>query len=155
MAASEKTEVLGLSLWAGTDKPRRSDFVADNTALETLVGGHLSDAGLHLNDTRRARLDTPVEVKTYTGTGAETRSLLFSFSPSAVIVFAVGRGASEYAGAYTKHYTGFAAGGQNSLGVALSTVKVQVSQTQAEPASGGSMAALNETGVTYAVLAFR
>ena len=28
MAASEKTAVLGLSLWAGTDKPRRSDFVS-------------------------------------------------------------------------------------------------------------------------------
>lgn len=94
MAASEKTEVLGLSLWAGTDKPRRADFVADNSALETLVGGHLQNADLHLDDARRARVDTPVEVRTYTGTGAVSRSLVFDFSPSAAIVFAIGKGAS-------------------------------------------------------------
>lgn len=155
MAASEKTEVLGLSLWAGTDKPRRADFVADNTALETLVGGHLNHADLHLDETRRARLDTPVEVRTYTGTGAASRSLVFAFAPSAAIVFAVGKGASVYMGTYTKHYAGFSAGGQHSLGVELGTVQVRVSQTQTPPEAGGSMAALNETGVTYAVLAFR
>ena len=96
-----------------------------------------------------------MEVRTYTGTGAVSRSLVFDFSPSAAIVFAIGKGASEYTGAYTKHYAGFSAGGQHSLGVALSTVQVRVSQTQTEPETGGSMAALNETGVTYAVLAFR
>ena len=67
MAASEKTAVLGLSLWAGTDKPRRADFVSDNTALETLVGGHLGDSDLHLDETRRTRLDEPFTVRTYTG----------------------------------------------------------------------------------------
>ncbi len=154
MAASEKTEVLGLSLWAGTDKPRRSDFVADNTALETLVGGHLEDADLHLDDTRRARLDTPVSVRTYTGTGTASRGQLFNFSPSALIVFAVEKGASEYTGSYTKHYVGFSAGGQSSLGVVLNGTQVTVKQEQ-EPAAGSSAAALNESGVTYAMLAFR
>lgn len=155
MAASEKTEVLGLSLWAGTDKPRRADFVADNTALETLVGGHLNDAELHLDDTRRARLDAPVEVRTYTGTGTASRSLVFSFQPKAVIVFAVGKGPAEYSGTHTKQYAGFSAGGQHSLGVVLSTVQVQVAQDQTEPEIGGSMAALNESGVTYAMIVFR
>ena len=70
-------------------------------------------------------------------------------------MFAIGKGASEYTGVYTKHYAGCSAGGQHSLGVVLSTVQVRVSQTQTEPETGGSMAALNETGVTYAVLAFR
>lgn len=155
MAASEKTEVLGLSLWAGTDKPRRVDFVADNTALETLVGGHLNDADLHLDDTRRARIDAPIEVRTYTGTGTASRGLVFSYQPQAVIVFAVGKGPAEYNGTYTKQYTGFSAGGQHSLGVTLSTVQVQVAQGQTEPGAGGSMAALNESGVTYAMIVFR
>lgn len=155
MAASEKTPVLGLSLWTGTDKPRRADFVSDNQALETLVGGHIGSADLHLSDERRARLDTPIEVRTYTGTGTASRSLVFGFPPRAAIVFAVGKGASEYTGAYTKHYAGFSAGGRHSLGVALSTVQVQVQQGQTAPAAGGSMPALNESGVTYAVLAFR
>ena len=68
MAASKKSTVLGLCLWEGTDKPRRVDFVADNEAIESQLGGHIQNDNLHLNDTRRKRLDTPTEVRTYTGT---------------------------------------------------------------------------------------
>lgn len=55
----------------------------------------------------------------------------------------------------TKQYVGIAAGGQNSLGVTLSTAQVTVRQTQTAPTDGSGMASLNESGVTYAVLAFR
>lgn len=81
MAASKKSTVLGLCLWEGTDKPRRVDFVADNEAIESQLGGHIQNDNLHLNDTRRKRLDTPTEVRTYTGTGAASRTILFGFSP--------------------------------------------------------------------------
>ncbi len=155
MASTNKSTVLGLSLWTGTDKPRRADFVADNTALETLVGGHMNNADLHLDAARKARIDAPFEVKTVTGTGAESRSVIFSFSPTAAIAFAVGKGAAEYNGTYTKRYVGFAAGGQNSAGVSVSSVQVRLYQTQTTPAAGGAMNALNESGVTYAVMAFR
>lgn len=53
MAASKKSTVLGLCLWEGTDKPRRVDFVADNEAIESQLGGHIQNDNLHLNDTRR------------------------------------------------------------------------------------------------------
>ena len=95
MAASKKSTVLGLCLWEGTDKPRRVDFVADNEAIESQLGGHIQNDNLHLNDTRRKRLDTPTEVRTYTGTGAASRTILFGFSPSAVIVFAVDKPFSQ------------------------------------------------------------
>ena len=52
-------------------------------------------------------------------------------------------------------YAGIAADGQNSLGVTLSTAQVTVRQTQTAPTDGSGMASLNESGVTYAVLAFR
>lgn len=155
MAASKKSTVLGLCLWEGTDKPRRVDFVADNEAIETQLGGHIQNDNLHLNDTRRKRLDTPTEVRTYTGTGAASRTILFGFSPSAVIVFAVGKPFSQATTGCTKQYAGIAASGQNSLGVTLSTAQVTVQQTQTAPTDGSGMAALNESGVTYAVLAFR
>ena len=119
MAASKKSTVLGLCLWEGTDKPRRVDFVADNEAIESQLGGHIQNDNLHLNDTRRKRLDTPTEVRTYTGTGAASRTILFGFSPSAVIVFAVGKPFSQATTGCTKQYAGIAAGGQNSLGVTL------------------------------------
>lgn len=155
MAASKKSTVLGLSLWSGTDKPRRVDFVEDNTALETQVGGHLNNTDLHLDSARKARIDQPYEVRTYTGTGTASRSLVFSFRPKAAIVFAVGKGASEYTGKYTKQYMGVSAAGQHSLGLILSTTQVQVMQDQAEPVAGGAMASLNENGTAYAILAFR
>ena len=148
MAASEKTAVLGLSLWAGTDKPRRLDFVEDNEALETLVGGHLQDSGLHLNADRLARVDQPFEARTYTGTDAESRGLAFSFPPQAVIVFAAARGLAEYTGSGTKQYAGFAANGHSSAGLAVNGIQVTVKQD-------ASTFALNENGVTYVMLAFR
>ena len=95
MAASKKSTILGLCLWEGTDKPRRVDFVADNEAIESQLGGHIQNDNLHLNDTRRKRLDTPTEVRTYTGTGAASRTILFGFSPSAMIVFAVDKPFSQ------------------------------------------------------------
>ena len=155
MAASKKSTVLGLCLWEGTDKPRRVDFVADNEAIESQLGGHIQNDNLHLNDTRRKRLDTPTEVRTYTGTGAASRTILFGFSPSAVIVFAVDKPFSQATTGCTKQYAGIAADGQNSLGVTLSTAQVTVRQTQTAPTDGSGMASLNESGVTYAVLAFR
>lgn len=79
MAASKKSTVLGLCLWAGTDKPRRVDFVADNEAIESQLGGHIQNDNLHLNDTRRKRLDTPTEVRTYT---ARVRPRARSYSAS-------------------------------------------------------------------------
>ena len=154
MAASEKTPVLGLSLWSGTDKPRRLDFVEDNEALETLVGGHLQDGDMHLNAERLARVDEPFEMRTYTGTGGASRGFAFSFQPRAAVVWAVGKGAAECSGTCTKQYAGFAAEGGNSLGIALNSVQVTVKQDQTVP-SGGSMAALNENGVTYMLAAFR
>ena len=155
MAASKKSTVLGLCLWEGTDKPRRVDFVADNEAIESQHGRHIQNENLHLNDTRRKRLDTPTEVRTYTGTGAASRTILFGFSPSAVIVFAVGKPFSQATTGCTKQSAGIAAGGQTSLGVTLSTAQVPVRQTQTAPPDGSGMASLNESGVTYAVLAFR
>lgn len=130
-------------------------FVADNEAIESQLGGHIQNDNLHLNDTRRKRLDTPTEVRTYTGTGAASRTILFGFSPSAVIVFAVDKPFSQATTGCTKQYAGIAADGQNSLGVTLSTAQVTVRQTQTAPTDGSGMASLNESGVTYAVLAFR
>lgn len=54
MAASKKSTVLGLCLWEGTDKPRRVDFVADNEAIESQLGGHIQNDNLHLRHAQKA-----------------------------------------------------------------------------------------------------
>ena len=155
MAASKKTAVLGLSLWAGTDKPRRADFVADNEALEEAVGGHLQDTSVHLTADRVQKIDTPWEVRPYAGNGSATRTMLFSFEPSMVMVFPVGRGMYEHSGGCTKQYGGMAVPTNgSSLGLSISTIQVAVKQDQTPPASG-CMAALNEKNVNYLMVAFR
>ena len=154
MAASEKTAVLGLSRWKGTDKPRRADFVADNDALEEKVGGHLNDEAAHLNAERAARLD-PMDVRTYTGNGAAQRALLFSFTPRMAFVFAVGKGMSVSCDGYTKHYAAVATPEQNSGGLSLNRIQAMVTQDASAPGAGGSMFALNESGVTYVMAALR
>ena len=69
MAASKKSTVLAFAF--GRDgQAAPCGFVADNEAIESQLGGHIQNDNLHLNDTRRKRLDTPTEVRTYTGTGA-------------------------------------------------------------------------------------
>ena len=42
MPTEQKTS-LGLNRWQGTDKPARSDFVADNETLDTLLTEHFGD----------------------------------------------------------------------------------------------------------------
>ncbi len=81
------------------------------------MGGHLGDGDAHLDAARRQRLDEPVSVRTYTGTGAESRRHLLSFSPRAVLVFAADKGRGGYTGAYTKLYAAYWADGQGSRGL--------------------------------------
>ena len=154
MAASKKTTVLGLSLWNGTDKPRRADFVADNEALEELVGGHLQDDSVQLTAARAEKVDTPWDVRTYAGNGLTERTLLFSYEPTMVLVFPVGRGMYEHSGGCTKQYGGMAVPGSGSLGVSVNSIQVTIRQDAAPPASG-CMASMNETGVNYRMIAFR
>lgn len=155
MPASKKTEILGLSLWEGTDKPRRLDFVDDNNALESILGGHITDAQCHLSEEEKKRVDSPIEVRAYTGNGTERRSVVFEFSPRAVIVFAQGHGASEYNGTYTRHYAAFGDAAHASCGLEMSSIQVTVRQDRTEPGANGSFSALNESGVDYVILAIR
>ena len=59
MPTNNKTPKLKLNSWLGTDKPMRSDFVEDNTLLDTLLGGHLEDSSLHLSESDRLSLTSP------------------------------------------------------------------------------------------------
>lgn len=154
MPTSNKTSILGLSLWEESDKPRRLDFVEDNQALENILGRHYLDNERHLNAETYRKLHEPFEVRTYTGSGGASRSLAFTFEPKLVMVWAVDHGAAEYTGTCTKQYAGLAAEKGNSAGISISEVQVTVQQDQTVPESG-SMAALNESGVTYLMVAFR
>lgn len=87
MAASEYTQNLGLCKWASTDKPKRADFVSDNSIIDTALGGHTANTTMHLTSDEKTRLNAPYTAVTYAGTGVDGRSISVSNSPKLAIVF--------------------------------------------------------------------
>ena len=57
MATSNYTPNLHLSAWEATDRPKRADFVSDNTIIDTQLGGHIANGNIHLNADEKARLN--------------------------------------------------------------------------------------------------
>jgi hypothetical protein len=71
MPSTNHTDTLGLNLWEPADKPTRSDFCADNTALETAYVQHVNDTQLHKTKEDKALL----KMGTYTGDGKQVQNL--------------------------------------------------------------------------------
>lgn len=151
MASSDKTAYLALSKWRSTDKPKRIDFVNDNEIIDSSLGGHIGNSDLHLSAERLLQLDSPIEVKVVAGTGGTSRSNVMSFSPRAVLVFAVGKAPVEISGTTIKAYSAFAAPNQCSAGLLLDGDEVRIYQNT----SGATHYCLNESGVSYVIIAFR
>ena len=49
MASSNYTPNLHLSAWNASDRPKRADFVSDNTIIDTQLGGHIANSGIHVS----------------------------------------------------------------------------------------------------------
>ena len=70
MPTEQKTS-LGLNRWQGTDKPARSDFVADNETLDALLTEHFGDTQAHLSAEDRLLLGNGTEVGSYNANGGQ------------------------------------------------------------------------------------
>lgn len=153
MASTDKTPILGLSKWRGSDKPKRVDFVNDNEVIDAALGGHVNNTDLHLNSDQALRLNQPICIKTITGTGSPERSVVLDFEPAAAVAFAVGKPPVVQNGAQAKVYSAFCAQEKNGAGIELYFDEVRLLQNTA--GSGGVQNCLNESGVTYVIMAFR
>lgn len=156
MASINKTQRLGLNLWADTDRPQRADFNSDNMILEQVLGDHTENDGIHLTESEKARAASPVGYTGYVGNGESTRAVTLPVSPLAAIVYCVGKPSAVYDSTKNcvKNYKAaavFGAGAQK--GVSLSGASVTVSQ-EAE-ASAGAVMCLNEEGAQYRVVFLR
>ena len=87
MPSSAKTPNLGLNSWAAQDKPKRNDFVEDNTIIDTALGGHINNSSVHLSTQDREKLNSHIYKTSYSGTGASYRNVALPFAPSCVIVY--------------------------------------------------------------------
>ena len=156
MPSTNKTPRLGLNNWVGTDKPKRTDFVEDNTLLDTAVGAHLDDTVLHLTEADRILLENEAVLDLYVGTGAEEGSFELEFEPKAILIFQQNKPPAEYNSAgYLQINSAFASRIGKSAGIRLDRRMVYLQQSQSAPAVGGYYLNLNKSYGQYFYIALR
>lgn len=156
MPTNNKTS-LGLNNWAGTDKPKRSDFVQDNTLLDSLLTGHFNDNVRHLTTEDRAFLSQSFVLGSYQGDGKSTQVVSLPFAARLVMVFSLRKPATVYKTADSYTENNFAAVGPQGgmAGLLLSGTSLTVSQTQVAPQPGGVLHNFNSANGAYLYIAFR
>lgn len=153
MASTNKTPNLRLNNWLENDKPKRADFVADNTIIDSVLGAHINDDDIHLTLSEKNRVSSPYAVSLEYGTGATSLTYNPGFAPSMAIIFktttpVVGSRANypsiNFAIATTKGSTGGAA-------LSGSTFTVRQSTTT----ENGVFYNLNEEDAAYVIIYFK
>ena len=154
MATSNYTPNLHLSAWSDSDRPKRADFVSDNSIIDTQLGGHLADTTGHLTAQEKAKLSEPFVFNVYTGTGESSRTISLSFQPKLAIVFKRGVPFVTYSNGVNSVNAAVGCYGHGcSEGISLSSSGVVVTQSAA--ATDGVKICLNETDSQYTVIAFK
>lgn len=156
MASSKKSAMLGLSQWILTDKPKMTDFNADNLRVDNFVKEHLA-SDLHLNQDLREWLGQPTATGSYAGDGAATRTVTLGFTPKLVVVFAQNYGPIEVdtINSQPQLRFGVGAGGAGSLGLQTTDQGFRVTQTLGNPPAGLTKVCLNQNGVVYQYFAIQ
>lgn len=156
MPTNNKTSI-GLNNWLGTDKPKRSDFVQDNTLLDTLLSAHFNDTSKHLSAADRTLLEQGYVVGTYSGDGQANQDITLPFEAKLIFVFFSRKNLNVFrqSAGYNEMNFGIATNSGCSLGVFLDKATLTVSQTLTTPSAGGTLVNLNVSGNTYIYIAFR
>ncbi|MBQ2824708.1 MAG: hypothetical protein IJF19_00410 [Clostridia bacterium] len=140
MPSTNKTANLGLNQWTQSDRPMRNDFNNDNSIVDSVLGGHVGDMGIHVTPQEKQYLTDPMAVQIYTGDGTAQRTLTASVEFRFVVVFAkskpFGFGGKVYSAV---GYLGM--GCSTGLSISASGSGFTVSQNDE--------ACLNESGVEY------
>lgn len=87
MASKFKTDNLQLNNWVGSDRPTRSDFVMDNSIIDSVLGSHVQSESMHLTSDEKQRVGSPYYFKIVQGTDEESRTITFDFEPQMVLMF--------------------------------------------------------------------
>jgi hypothetical protein len=156
MPTNNKTS-LGLNSWLGTDKPKRSDFVEDNTCLDSLLTAHFTDTSKHLSTADRTQLEQSFVMDTYTGNGLLSQDITLPFEAKLVFVFFTRRPANIFrqSAGYNENNFAIVTNSGATLGIYLDKTKLTVCQTLTIPSSGGTLNNFNSAGSSYVYLAFR
>lgn len=156
MPTQNKTANLNLNSWLGTDKPKRSDFVADNAILDQVIGEHLEDEDMHFTTADRTLLNNPFVIGTLAGDGNTSKEHTFDFNPKLVFVFLKNAPFIEYdsTNGYTLCNSAVASNGYGATkGASLFVDTLTLSQSTT--AQGGRFINLNKSGGQYFYIAFK
>lgn len=155
MASTEYTPNLGLCKWNGSDKPKRADFVSDNSIIDSTVGSHLANTTMHVTSAERAKFTNPYSIISYVGDGESTKEISIENAPKLAIVVqkfyppvTVDNNGNTLVRSGIAYY-----GSGGTSGITISSSKVTVSQdAQAED---GIINCLNEEYGQYMLILFR
>lgn len=156
MASTNKTSMLKLNAWVGTDIPKREDLVTDNALIDQAVGTHHADKVQHLSVTDRDKLENPIYFGSYIGNSAATRDITLPFAPSFLILYPVDypMGKTEFTGQV--HYNNFAFCTQHgcTYGVALAGNILSIANNAAVE-YGFEIKRFNSSATMYEFAAFK
>lgn len=156
MSSTNKTPTLGLNQWTAADRPKRTDFVADNLILDEKLGGHLKDTNVHFTQQDREKLEKPFVSVSISGTGAAVRTVTLPFAASFVIVYKRFDAFQSYesSGGYTKINGAFfsSADGTDDCGTLKGST---LTLKQSTAAADGVFYNLNEQYGQYVLLCFK
>lgn len=158
MSSANKSEFLGLNIWAGTDIPKRADFNFDNTVIDEAMKQHCENTDVHITSEDRQAWGQMYFSGVYYGNSASSRTIETNcpFEPSFGIVFAntTAPSVSNFSGGMSYNYFALVSKRANTLGAALSGKNLVVKQSATAVVSN-EYAALNATGYTYCYILFR
>ena len=157
MSSTNKTPILGLNSWEGSDKPKRDDFNNDNELIDTIVGGHINNPDVHLSFDEKMKLNAPFVISYYIGDDVNTRTIPLDFTPSLVIIFAHGVPLSTYDKA-TDHvyaFAGFATPLYATAGIYIEENKLIVTDSTGSPTMRNFYPRMNTSGYRYHYVAFK
>lgn len=158
MSSTNKSEYLGLNMWAGTDVPKRTDFNSDNLIVDNAFKNHESNDVMHVNQTERNTWNMPYYANVYYGNGASSREIETNcpFEPAFGIIFANAAPVrvTYFDSKLSYNYMAFVAKRANSSGASLSGTTLTVKQSTS-PVKEKEVACLNATATTYYYILFR
>lgn len=153
MASSSFTPNLHLSAWEASDRPKRADFVSDNTIIDTQLGGHIANNNIHLTAEEKAKVDEPYVCMMYAGNGESQRLITLDFHPKFVFIYRRGVPFVTYSNGVNVVSSACGSYGQGtSVGISITSTGVQVTESAA---SNGIRVNLNENLVQYTLIAFK
>jgi len=154
MPSTNKTPTLRLNQWLETDKPTRADFVADNSIVDTVIGGHIMDAMIHLTSDEKTRVSTPFEFRVVQGTDTAERAISLGYRPKIVIYYAFEYPPVEIVSGKSVINFGFAVQGYGGSGGCV-LAETELIVNQASPSGAGYVFNLNNSDYQYLIVTFR